>query len=258
MHFFNMHFERGMGWYESHFDDWSGQTAVGEATPGYIYHPDAPGRIKATLGDVKLIASLRNPVDRAYSAFWHHLRQGAIPSNADFRVFYQTDQWSICGRGYYYAQLSRYLEYFPFDNLLVLIYEELSSDGQRAVGNCLEFLGLDSGFLPNVLNSRVNRGGRGISVFHSQTWRMRLALRKALLRAVDVNLLPPGLGKAILRFGRRGFEKLAFEFGPKQRQYIPLAEDVRQELLNDYMSDIRRLESLLDRDLSVWYASPDT
>jgi len=240
IHFFHRHFEKGLKWYESHFNDWSGQTAVGEATPGYVYFPEVPGRIKATLGDeIKFIVSLRHPVDRAYSEFWMHLSRGRIPADTDFRTFFQQgDRFGMRGRGHYFAQLSRYLEYFPRENMLVLIYEEIKRDGQKAVGGCLEFLGVDSQFVPDALRTKANKA-IDVSVFHHQVWGLRWVIES----------LPQGIERPLVSVGRRVFERL-----PKRKSYEPLAKDLRQELLSDFMPDIRRLEHLLDRDLSIWYA----
>jgi hypothetical protein len=249
IHFFNHCFERGLVWYESHFSDWSGQAVIGEATPGYINHPDAPGRIQATLGNgVKLIASLRHPVDRAYSAFWQSMKHGNIPANADFRtVFQQDDRLGLRNRGDYFTHLSRYLEHFPRENLCILIYEEIKGDPQKTISDCLEFLGVDQQFVPDTLYSRVNRG-RDLRLFHGQA----VTLRQTV--AAKTRLLPRGLREPLLQVGRRAFEHLILRRLPKQGRYVPLDEDLRRELLSDFMPDIIQLEGLLDRDLSIWHA----
>ena len=120
IHFFNHKFDKGIAWYKAYFQDWAGQSAVGEATPGYLNHPEAPGRIKATLGDeLKLIASLRHPIDRAYSAFWHYTRRGRIPPETDFATFLNQaatgatdDRFGLYTRGLYASQVGCYLRYF--------------------------------------------------------------------------------------------------------------------------------------------------
>jgi len=249
IHFFNHRFEKGLAWYESHFSDWAGQAVIGEATPGYINHPDAPGRIRATLGEeVKLIASLRHPVDRAYSAFWHYVMRGSIPANADFRAVFQgDDRFGLRSRGDYFTHLSRYLEYFPRENLLILIYEEIKRDSQKVISECLELLGVDSHFTPETLNTKVNIG-RDFRLFHGQA----VTLRQTV--AAKTRLLPRGLREPFLEAGRYAFEHLLFRRLPKQKSYAPLAKDLRQELVSDFMPGIRQLESLLERDLSIWYA----
>src|SRR4051794_1688310 len=80
-------FERGLDWYRTSFDGWNGEPIVGEATPAYMLWRQNPSRTAAridkSLPGVKLIALLRNPVDRTYSAFVHHMRRGRIPAEQD-------------------------------------------------------------------------------------------------------------------------------------------------------------------------------
>lgn len=249
IHFFNHKFENGTDWYEAHFANWAGEMLVGEATPGYINYPQAPERIQATLGeDVKLIASLRHPVDRAYSAFAQYVRRGAIPAHTDFRHFFQQDeQFGLRSRGYYFANLSRYLEFFPRENMLVLIYEEMKKNNHQTIQACFNFLGVNSQFIPTSLKVKVNQGSHQ-RLFHSHAIRLRRYV------AAKTNLLPANLRESALGFGRRVYQKFILEQLPKQKRYQPLNEQVRQELLQDFMPDINQLEELLDRDLSFWYA----
>ena len=84
--FFDTHFSRGVAWYRVHFPCRAyrqicelvrGHTFLtGEATVSYIYHPDVPSRVQSTVPGVKLIAILRDPVDRAYSHYRHSVRHG--------------------------------------------------------------------------------------------------------------------------------------------------------------------------------------
>lgn len=254
IHFFNHYFDRGLAWYESHFESWSGQAAIGEATPGYINYPATPGRIQATLGNrVKFIASLRNPVDRAHSAFWHYVCRGDIPAEIDFLTAFRRgdqfglDRFGLYDRGDYFEHLRRYFEYFPRENFLTLIYEEVLQDSQAAISNCLEFLDLDPNFVPAALSDRVNKG-RDLRLFHSHA----LALRETVVSRTA--LLPESIRSPLKGIGRRAFAEI-FRRLPKKNSYTPLPDDVRQELLNDFMPGIKQLEQLLDRDLSIWYAS---
>lgn len=229
---------KDLKWYESNFSSWAGQAIIGEATPGYISHPEAPGRIHASLGSVKFIASLRHPVDRAYSAFWHHLSRGRIPMDADFRTFFEVgDHFELRSRGNYFTQLSRYLKYYPRENLLVLVYEEVANNPEKAILDCLEFLGLDSGFVPKQLDVKINRS-KGVSVMQNQF----LALRRVK------HLVPRRLRNPL-----GAVRDHVSEWSPKKLNYVRLAEELRQELLSYYMADIKQLENLLSRDLSIWY-----
>lgn len=250
VHFFDKYSDKGQPWYEAHFADWAGQAAVGEATPDYINNLNASQRIYAMLGsEVKFILSLRHPIDRAHSAFWHRLRQDKISSETDFLTFYrQNEQFRY--RGNYFTQLSRYLECYPRESFLILIYEELTKNGQHALADCFNFLSVDDQFVPQNLNAKVNAGGKDLGTFYRQAWGLRLRSRQVALK-----LLPAGLQRSILDTGRRTFERLAFEVGPKQRSFERLDDELRQELLADYMPEIRQLEEWLGRDLSIWYGS---
>jgi hypothetical protein len=248
LHFFNYRYERGLAWYESHFNGWSGQAAIGEATPGYIYSPDAHRRIKAILGDqVKLIVTLRHPVDRAYSAFGQYMRQGRSPPAADFQKSLQEDVLHLRRRGCYAADLKRYLTFFPRENLSVLIFEEIKKDNLKSLINCFAFLGVTSQFIPESLNVRANKG-TDLRLFHNRL----IALRRYL--AAKTELLPGKMRQPALEVGRWIYKNLILERLPKQTLYEPPNPELRQELLQDFMTDIRQLEDLLDRDFSIWYS----
>ena len=92
------------------------ETAIGEASPSYVYIPEAPRRIRSRLPDAKLIAILRDPADRAYSAFLHTSRSGREPLT-DFAQALREEEDRIRNgwhplyhyreRGFYHAQLKR-------------------------------------------------------------------------------------------------------------------------------------------------------
>lgn len=235
--FFTQYYEDGLEWYQTHFEDWSGQKAVGEATPGYLGDPDVPGRIKETLGDIKLIASFRHPIDRAYSAFWHFSSHGAIPLGDNFETHFKQ---RLQKAGHYITHINRYLEYFPREKMLFLIYEEdVKQNPQTGAKKCFEFLDVNPEFTPEILKNRSNKA-RDVSVFHNQGWAFRKAIKS----------LPESLERPLVAIGKQ-----AFEWSPKkQKGYIPLNEDLRQELFNKYYrSEVEQLEDFLNRDLSIWY-----
>jgi Sulfotransferase domain len=86
VHYFDLAYDRGPGWYRSHFPlqswaRWAARDAgarpvVFESSPYYMFHPLAPQRIAADLPGVKLLVLVRNPVDRAYSAHAHETLLG--------------------------------------------------------------------------------------------------------------------------------------------------------------------------------------
>ena len=240
IHFFDTHFEKGLNWYEAHFKNCGNYAAIGEKTPEYLSDPAVPSRIVTTLGEVKLIVCLRDPVSRAYSAFSHYMRTGRIPVHSDFATCLKQDLYGLRSMGAYFTHLRHYLNYFPREKLLVLVYENLVKDPQRAITDCLEFLELDSCFVPKALNTRENIS-RDMTVLSGPIWGSWRAL-KSLPYSLHKPIVEP-----LVALGRRVYELL-----PQWRPYTPLPEYLHQDLLASFMPEIEQLEMLLNRDLSVW------
>jgi hypothetical protein len=237
IYYFDRYYDKGLAWYEAYFEPWSGEKAVGEGTVGYIRSTTSPGRIHDTLGDnVKLIANLRHPVERAYSAYRMHLSRGEIPYELDFRTFVRKDVQGALSQSTYTPQLERYLAHFPRENLLVLIYEEIYQDTQKTLDTCARYLGVAPGFTPPSVSDRVNNSV-DVSVMHNQVWGLRKAIKG----------LPPAIEKPLARAGRRLFDYL-----PKKKRWEPLDAALKQELSQDFRQDVEQLENLLDRDLDLW------
>ena len=133
INFFDLHFDKGIGWYESFFEDWSGEKAVGEASPSYMWHPEVPSRIKTVLKNVKLIFCLRNPIERAYSNYWSGFSKsfrslgGRIPSFSE-AIRTEDGYQRYIRKGFYYKDLVRFLKFFDLSVIHIIISEELRKD----------------------------------------------------------------------------------------------------------------------------------
>jgi len=173
-HFFDINYDRGPQWYLSHFPTrmaraartrTAGRAVVGETSPYYLFHPAAPGRIRETAPEARLIAILREPVSRAYSNYWDRVVAGtedlptfeeaidaeeqrtagltaewlAVPGNYSF----DHDHHTYLARGRYAEQLRNYFEHFPREQLLVLPLETLKADPAAAFRRIEDHLGLD-------------------------------------------------------------------------------------------------------------------
>jgi len=251
--FFSSRYGRGLEWYASHFRDWSGEAAIGEATPVYLSHPEAADRIRATLGEVPLIVSLRHPVDRAYSAYWHNLRHGRIAANREFASAFRADDCEIRTRGEYATHLERYLDRFPRDRLLVLLYDDIRDDPARELRRCLAFLELEESFTPSVLHARLNEGGRDLTAATGPVRSVRSTVRSGALWAIRIGLVPPVVQRRLAPAAERWFGHAAARLGPTTRHYEPLAPNLRDELyLRTYAAGMRRLEDLVGLDLRRW------
>jgi hypothetical protein len=146
----------GTDWYREQFEGWAGETIVGEATPGYMFWRHRPvvvaERIEETLPGVRLIATLRNPIDRAQSAMVHHIEGGALPSDSVLvDLVKQTpperDKLGIIAGGWYAASLEPYQERFG-DQLLVALHDDVDDDPRGVYDQALRHIGAAPDFVP--------------------------------------------------------------------------------------------------------------
>ena len=167
VHYFDLNYERGPTWYRARFPYTyqlrTGTSITLDASPYYLVHPLVPQRAAQQLPEVKLIALLRDPVDRAFSHYQHEIRGGreslsfpeAIAAEAERLAgeekrlrddpgyySYNHHRYSYLLRGQYIEQLRRWMERFPRAQLLVLQSEWLFRDPAAASSAVYQFLGL--------------------------------------------------------------------------------------------------------------------
>jgi hypothetical protein len=171
VHFFDHRFENGLDWYRSFFPlsverrvaQLRGRDLVpGESTPYYLFHPEVPSRVAASLPDVRLIALLRNPVERAYSNYQHRRRAGH--EKLSFEEALAAEDKRLAGgdellltdkryrkhhynhtyfrRGLYAEQLEGWLALFPREQLLVLRSEDFFAQPTEIYAEVLDFIGV--------------------------------------------------------------------------------------------------------------------
>src|SRR5215218_4922668 len=153
--------------YEALFQGAKGETAIGEASPLYIYAPGTAERIKRYVPEARSIALLRNPADRAYSAFLHAVRIGVEPCTDFAQALRREDArvrkgWHYIfhyrNRGLYFAQLKRYYEAFGREQFGVWLYEDLRDDPASVARSVFRFLGVDDAFTSDT-SSKHNPAG---------------------------------------------------------------------------------------------------
>lgn len=257
-------YSQGVHRYEgAFFHGWTGQKAVGEKTPEYLYDPLVPARIAETLGTgVRFIASFRSPAQRAYSHYRHNFQQfwedmsfEAALDAEEHRCSagrFQRLRYSYLDRGRYAAQLERYLERFPRENLMLLVHERDIEHGQmETLERIFGFLGVDASWSPP---SPVSAGRpsamvpRFIEVEETVEVEGVQAQAKPgdlLLTRNQKSTLVRSPSAALAGFARRVIDNLPAE------QSLPRAQEL--ELNRRYFSaDIRRLEGLLGTGLGSW------
>jgi sulfotransferase family protein len=166
VHYFDLNYTQGITWYRGqfpyHFRLRDGAMSL-DASPYYMFHPLVPERVARLLPQVKLIALLRNPIERALSHYQHEVRAGreslSFPEAIDQEAtrlageeerllsdpgYYSWNhhRYSYAARGLYLEQLRRWLQHFPRSQLLVMQSEWLFRDPAAASAVVYEFLGL--------------------------------------------------------------------------------------------------------------------
>ena len=139
LYFFDRYFDRGLPWYRTQFRGAGPEhTIVGEVCPLYLPSPETPQRMYACLGDnIRLMVTLRDPVERAFSHYLYMLKRGIAPST--FRKSLKRRP-ELLGSGMYATHLKRYLRYFDRDTIYVALFDDLRHDPQAFLDRLLSWL----------------------------------------------------------------------------------------------------------------------
>lgn len=234
--------------YKALFDGVSDEPAIGEASPTYIYIPKASKRIKHYIPSVKLIAILRQPAERAFSAFMH-LRRDGLEKISDFSKALDAEEWRIQNNwgpiwhykrcGFYFSQLSIFFDEFEREQIRVYLYEDFKQDPLIVLRDIFRFLNVNSDFLPDT-SIRPNVSG----IPRSQTVQRFL---NSLF--TEPNPIKSGARKILP-------EEIRFKATTTLRNMNLASAETPSlmiaRLTKEFSSDIIQLESLIDRDLSQW------
>lgn len=234
LHFFDADFDKGWDYYAGFFPEGkcSKFKAIGEATPAYLYMPQVPQLIKSRLPDVKMIVSLRNPIDRAYSHYWN-LYAAAPEGHVNKRLTFEEKldfTPRLIDEGFYDEKLSNYYKLFPKENIFVVIFEEMMKDQQRHYRKIYDFLGVDSTIAPLLLDVRINSAASKLG--RSKTLDFAY---KAFYKLVRI----PSISRRIDDINAKKLPEMSAE--------------TREGLRQKFTPNVANLERMLDKDLSVWH-----
>ncbi|MBU3682909.1 MAG: sulfotransferase domain-containing protein [Phycisphaerales bacterium] len=150
VHFWDKHRHRGIEWYRRLFDVPDGRLH-GEITPAYAVLPHADiVEIHRMMPELRLIITLRNPVERAWSAAKMEIARagGSVHEVPDERYLREFHAPASLVRGDYEACIRRWRSVFPPEQLLVMRFERIAADPASFLGRCFEHLGADATLLP--------------------------------------------------------------------------------------------------------------
>jgi hypothetical protein len=220
-------------------------------------HAKCPERIHRHIPEAKLIAVLRDPVERAVSAYFWYMKIGLLPVlplnkalsdilTGELQTQYPKAQ-EILDYGYYHRSLERYLRFFPRDQILVLRYEELERGELASLERVYSFLDIDRSFIPRALHRRPKR-----SVYSMSRLRF-LNLGNRFLYGIRGARRSPsgGVWRKLALHSVTGIDRflLAPVLGNEKSHLEPA---LHHKLMDLYDDDLLALESILDVDLDSW------
>jgi hypothetical protein len=245
--FFDRYFDRGVDWYAHYFRGYGGQRRVGETTSTYLAHPLVPQRLHQVLPHATVVASLRNPLDRAWSRYLHLWRKGDIPAHLSFAEACQAVP-DIVAAGEYFRCLRPWRELFPAERLHALVLDDARDDPFGHLRRLYRILGVDPEFRAAKTTGRSNE---------HHTPRSLRAARVAY--HVSRSLHRWGLHPVVERLKAAGVQRLVLEVGrDRAKEPPPMAAADRERLRAHYRPDVAALSDWLGRDLvGLWLDGGD-
>jgi hypothetical protein len=233
---------------------------LGFKRPNYLGTPEVPQRIARDLPHVRLLAVLRDPIDRALSAYFHYMRGGFIPvlhvedgmrrlldDDSYLRLYPRSGE--ILTFGLYHQALERYASFIDSERMMLVLHEDMASEPLPTMKAVYRFLDVPEDYAPTTLNQRPQRIPYHPTRLHLGRVRNRVITRfnSDRTRAERRRLSPPRYAAAgALTVIDSVLERLVDNEKPR------LSEDLHARLADFYRNDTDRLSGLIGRDLRHW------
>jgi hypothetical protein len=242
LNFFDLNYHRGLSWYQERLPEVDDDdTVLGEATPGYLIDPFAPERIAEYAPDATLLFCLRDPVDRAFSLWWHGYSDRnwtyEFEEMFDFTPPYQL--WVV--PGFYAHFLRRFDEHFDEEQMEIYLFEDMVADNASFIREIYETIGVRADYTPWPIGQRVNDA-------HYQGPNLLKRTRNWV--RFDA---PEPVGPVLEPF----VDALSSVLLDRSRYEAGVDQELRRQLEEVYHDDIVALSSRLDRDLDHWFEQID-
>lgn len=220
-----------------------------ESTPFYLWHRPSHARIAAALPEVKLIAVVRDPVDRAFSN-WTHLWADGLEPEPDFLTACRLEGrrvaagwapfWRYLELGRYGEQLADLFRYVDPRRVRVIRYRDLLDAPRVTLDRLCRFLGVDTGALTGLPDANVGRGAMDGTV--------NTLLRRTIRTGAAAGALAP---PRVWRSAQRPLLAALQRGAPRPH----LDPGVRAQLVDEFADDNARLSRLLGADYSDWLSA---
>lgn len=234
--------------YQRYYEESEG-TVTGEGSTTYLPSERAAARIAEVCSDARLIVVLRDPVDRAYSAYWHMVRKGRIRHR--FEQALKLDPLYLLEFGRYQSHIQRYLDRFEREQISFFTFEDLVGDMQATVDRVCTLIGLSESIDVESVERDENRGGAPALLG------LQLAVN-GVVRRSGLPMAPVGLREGEPARGlRAGLGRAARELGklnPTVTKFPPMKPATRRWLRRFYERENRELERLTGLSIAHWWS----
>lgn len=249
-------YRKGFSFYQkTYFSGVKDEFAIGEVDPDYIYFNKALKRIQIhfDIKKLKFIFIFRNPIERAFSHYLMTYRRGietktfaeAIECEKE-RIkqdFFARMHFSYTDRGFYYRQLSPFMELLKPEQYLLLLMDDLKANKTLTLQSCFDFLGVNH----NLNSMETNKIHHSATVPRSDYLLNEIIRKKNTLPKKLVRLLIPNPQK------RHKLREKILEFNQTQNnKKIKIKNKEKSLLINIYKDENKKLGKLMGRDLSFW------
>lgn len=239
---------KGIGHYFSLFKECKNGTIKGEISTQYMQEEHVASRIYKNLPDVKILAILRNPIDRAYSAYNFLRHRLYLDNSRNFEEAIQSFPEEYLERGLYHKKLKPYFKLFPRGNIHIIIFDDIVSQPENVLKSVCKFLGVDETHSFQKASGKVNVSRRSKNKFLGRTLDMFFKVPDTLER-VKLRCLTD----AVSALGARQILNKIRDRNMAEYRYPKMSDKTRRTLKSYYRNDLIRLEGLIGRDLSMWY-----
>lgn len=241
--------------YEKYFSAWKGQKYAGNAPVNTMYFSDVTSRnIYSFNPEMKLIAILRNPIDRAYSAYWYFVHDGVETENFESALerekeiikrgtFEEQANFTYVSHGYYLQQLVPFFEIFEKKQVLILLYDDFEQNPALSLKEIYSFLGLEEHYPQEVFHKKYN-----VASSPRFTFLHELVYRDNLIKSAYKYLLPEDFRYKI-RFSM--VHRILDKFS-RPTNYPAMRADTRMYLKEKFYRHNIELGKFLEKDLSRW------
>lgn len=237
INFFNINYYRGLNWYSYWYKDVKKEKAIIDTTMTYMRDPKVPQRIYNFNPNSKFIFSLRNPIDRAFSHYWHEKKKDKIDFDFDEALFYSNvgnydlyENW--IKPGFYYDHINRFLEYFNMEQMHFILFDEIKNNPHKVLKDLYAFINVDNSFNPSLVNQKINVAGN--------------KKKKNTLFKFLKTLIPKPIVIKIKSVLNQNKNNLKSEYK------TGINKNTKEALKKIYREELIKLEKLIKMNLEIW------